>query len=318
MNTKAHVGTVVVVAHDAGGAEVVSSYIRRENLSCIYVLQGAAVSVFNRKLGDIEIVPLEEAFNRADWLLCGTSWQSDLEYEAIKMAKEQRKYSVAFLDHWVNYRERFERKGELHIPDEIWVGDESAASMATRIFQDTSVRLVANPYFADIIGEINIAHEMHGNTSDNLKVLYVLEPIKEHALRRFGNEYHWGYGEEDALRYFLDNLVIFNQTVDEIVLRPHPSEKIEKYKWVQSEYKIPIFFGGQNSLADEIARSNVVVGCSSMAMVIGLLANKMVISSIPPEGCNYTLPQSEIIMLRDRLRSSVDESGTCHTVNGLI
>ncbi len=56
-------------------------------------------------------------------MLCGTSWQSDLEWRATELARRSGKRCVAYLDHWVNYRERFEREGELRLPDAIWVAD---------------------------------------------------------------------------------------------------------------------------------------------------------------------------------------------------
>ncbi len=36
--------------------------------------------------------------------------------------------------------------------------------------------------------------------------------------------------------------------------------------------------------------AEIVIGCDSMAMVIGLLAKKRVVSSIPPEGKPLSLP----------------------------
>jgi hypothetical protein len=43
----------------------------------------------------------------------------------------------------------------------------------------------------------------------------------------------------------------------------------------------------------------VVVGCESMAMVVGLLAQKKVVSSIPPSGRHCRLPQKNIVHLSE-------------------
>lgn len=290
-----------VVAHDAGGAEVLSSYVRRQGLRCIYVLQGPACKVFERKLGDIKTLPLDDAIREADWVLCGTSWQSELEFDAIKLARSLGKRSVAFLDHWVNYRERFERKGELNLPDEIWVGDPIAAELARKIFCETPIRLVENPYFMDIRAEVFAAPVVRPADAERLAVLYVCEPVREHALRQHGNERYWGYVEEDALRYFLANVAVLGKPVERILIRPHPSEAANKYGWAKDEFDLPITFGGSRTLFEEIADSDVVVGCSSMAMVIGLLAGKRVISSIPPGGSRCALPQPEIELMQQLL-----------------
>lgn len=290
--------TIAVVSHDAGGAEILSSFVRRQELQTLFVLDGPARKIFERKLGNVATFSLNDALVQADILLCSTSWQSDLEFEAIERSKSLRIPSVAFIDHWVNYRERFIRRDRFLLPDQIWVGDAIAEKMAREIFSECPVFLEENPYFLDIKEELaglnSIAAEKEG-----LAVLYVCEPIKEHAKLRYGNERHWGYVEEDALRYFLSNLSAVSDDVRQICIRPHPSEPTGKYKWAIDEFNLPIVEGGVNPLLTEIARCDVVVGCESMAMVIGLQTGKRVISCIPPNGRNCALPHREILKLKD-------------------
>lgn len=283
-----------VVSHDAGGAEILSSLIRQQGLECQYVLAGPAIKIFQRKLGPIDSQLLQDASSSADWFLCGTSWQSDLEWQAIAMAREAGKRSVAFLDHWVNYQERFVRGGETHLPDEIWVGDVLAENMARNLFPSLAIRLVENPYFDDLKRELAELTQPQEFNPDNLRVLYVCEPLREHALREYGDERHWGYTEEEALRYFLTNVDILGAPVGRIVIRPHPSEAAGKYDWAIEEYDLPIISGGAMALFEEVAACDVVVGCESMAMVVGLLAGRRVISCIPPGGKPCALPQPEI------------------------
>ena len=77
---------VAVVSHDSGGAEILSSYLLHRATREALVLEGPAVAIFERKLGAINPVPLEEAVQRSAWILAGTSWQSDLEWRAIVRA----------------------------------------------------------------------------------------------------------------------------------------------------------------------------------------------------------------------------------------
>ena len=287
-----------IVSHDAGGAEILSSYVRRERPACNLVLGGPAQKIFERKLGPVESMPLEEAVERSESLLCGTSWQSDIEWQAIDLARRLGKKAAAFLDHWVNYWERFVRNGETHLPDEIWVGDPLASAMATDLFPQLRIVLVDNPYFQDLREEVRGHVRTDGTARGSLRVLYVCEPLREHALREFGNERHWGYTEEDALRYFLANLQVLGMPVEQIVLRPHPSESPEKYDWSVREFRLPIVRGGDRSLIEEVAAADVVVGCESMAMVVGLLGGRRVISCIPQGGRPCSLPQSEILSLQ--------------------
>lgn len=290
-----------MVSHDAGGAEILSSYIHQQGLECQYLLAGPAIKIFQRKLGQIDLLSDAGAIQSADWILCGTSWQSDLEWKVIALAREAGKKSVAFLDHWVNYQERFVRGGEKHLPDEIWVGDPIAENMAQRIFPSLTIRLVENPYFVDLERELAALIQNREFKSGGLRVLYVCEPLREHALREYGNERHWGYTEEDALRYFLANLEILGSPIESIVIRPHPSEDPGKYDWVREVYDLPVFSGGAMTLFEEVAVSDVVIGCESMAMVVGLLACRRVISCIPPGGKPCALPQPEIESMQQLL-----------------
>lgn len=285
-----------VVAHDAGGAEVLASYVARSGLECIYVLAGPAVAVFQRRIGDVAISSLEEAVQGANELLCGTSWQSDLEWHAIALGKRANKHIVAFLDHWSHYRERFIRRGVEHLPDEIWVSDAAAESLALDSFPGLSIRLVANPYFEDIRDEaarLESALPLRHHEG-KLNVLFVCEPIADHARREFGDARHWGYTEYGALNYFIENLAALEKPVARIVVRPHPADPKGKYDWVTAHFGEHVVAGGSKSLLEEVVESDVVVGCTSMALVVALVARRRAISCIPPGGAPCALPHSEI------------------------
>jgi hypothetical protein len=304
---------ICIVSHDAGGAEILSSYVRRQKPACRFVLAGPAVKIFERKLGPVQLSPLEGALATADSLLCGTSWQSDIEWRAIALACDLGKPSAAFLDHWVNYRERFIRGGKTHLPEEIWVGDALARGRAEVLFPGRIIRLVDNPYFADLRNELAGLKRSPASVCEGLRILYVCEPLREHALLEHGNERHWGYVEEDALRYFLTHLDVLGAPIGHIVLRPHPSEKSDKYDWALREFGLPIVRGGGRSLFEEVVDADVVVGCESMAMVIGLLAQRRAISCIPPGGRPCVLPQTEIESLQ-ALVSSADAGDAARAI----
>jgi hypothetical protein len=292
---------IAIVAHDAGGAEVISSFVRQQGLHyqqrCLFVLAGPAQKIFQSKLGALQSLPLDTALRHVSSVLCGTGWQSDLEVQSMALARQQGKKSIAFLDHWVNFRERFVRAGILHRPDEIWVGDAMALTLARAALPGTPVLLVDNPYFLDIKTAFS-SRPPKKSPEGEFSILYVCEPVREHALRQHGDELHWGYTEEDALRYFLDNIHLFDQPVTRILIRPHPAELPGKYLAVAHAYDLPISYSDGSALFDEIASVDWVAGCNSMAMVMGLLAGRQAICCIPPGGRPCQLPQPEIQILQ--------------------
>jgi hypothetical protein len=287
---------LAVVAHDAGGAQILSSHVRRQGAryreQCVFALAGPARAIFESKLGAIPELAPADAVNASGSVLCGTGWQSDWELSAIGAARAAGKRSIAFLDHWVNYRERFTRGASVVLPDELWVGDAIALDLARRELPEVPARLVENPYLLDV--REALAASPPQPAVDGTRVLYVCEPVREHALKQFGNERHWGYTEEDALRFFLDHAGRLGGSIASIVVRPHPSEPAAKYAPLLRGCPLPWQFSNQPDLLADIAAADVVVGCNSMAMVIALVAGRRVVCCIPPGGRPCMLPQARI------------------------
>lgn len=293
---------VALVCHDAGGAEILSSWAKLQSDEFCRVTEGPARKIFDRKLGTGESLELEQAIQKSDWLLCGTSWQSDLERRAVSLGRRSGKKVISFIDHWVNYPERFIIDGNLVLPNEIWVGDTDAEIIAKNAFPDTPVVLQNNPYFSELKAQLqNISRTQ---TEKDLKtILYVCEPIREHALLQHGDEHYWNYTEEEALNFFLENVAVLGVKVKEIQVRPHPSEESSKYFWSTANQNFTVVIGGKRSLLEEIVAADIIVGCESMAMVVALLDHKRVISSIPPGGKACGLPQKAIEHLQNLVKN---------------
>lgn len=283
-----------VVAHDAGGAEIISSYLYRNRLNCAFCLEGAAIDVIARKLGKVQILSLEALITQCDSLICGTSFLSELEWRAIGLARDAGKRCVVVLDHWVNYRQRFTRYGKWNWPDEVWVGDETAARIAVETLPELKHTLVHNAYFMDIKDEIKAISVPNRPQDKGLRILYACEPLRDDGIALHGDERYWGYTEEEAIIYFLSSVAALGDNISCIYIRPHPQEDPRKYDWALEKFDLPLFCGERKTLLEQISTSDVVAGCATMAMVVGLLAGKRVISCIPPGGKTERLPHKEI------------------------
>lgn len=270
--------TTCIVSHDAGGAEILACYVAQNALRCRFVLEGPALKVFERHLGRIESEPLAQALAAGDWCLTGTGWQSDLEWRAIAEAQRAGKRVASFLDHWVNYPERFERGGVRHLPDEIWVGDDEALALAHKHFPGQTVKLVPNPYFAYV--EREIARYRFPRTGK--RALFVSENLSGHARTRFGDERHWGYTELDAIAYFLARA--HELGLERVVVRPHPADPRGKYDALVARHAPLAELSTGKALLEEIAEADVVAGCETVALVIALQAKRRVFCAIPPGG----------------------------------
>lgn len=280
-----------VVCHDAGAANVILAWMRAEE-GCDWrvVMQGPAaklwaeVGIPNAKRYDM----LEQAIEGATVLLSGTGWASDLEHESRRLARSRRIRSVAVIDHWVNYKERFIRQGEIVFPDEIVVTDDYALREAERCFPGLKIHSRPNLYLEGLVRQISLADRPES------QVLYVLEPIRA----------DWGKllaGEFQALDYFVSNIAKLGIAQDSLVrLRPHPSDVAGKYdEWLKRHRGLHVMLDDSPSLASAISKVEWVAGCETYAMVVALAAGRRVVSTLPPWAHRCRLPHSAIISLRD-------------------
>ena len=291
--------SVAIIAHDAGGAELLACYVlENKNLRFNFSLAGPAIQVFKRRFKNFENLSIEDAVEKSTWCLSGTGWQSQIEWDSIRISKSFGKKIISFLDHWTNYQERFIRNGMQQLPDEIWVGDEHAKKLANQLF-NVPIILVPNPYFIDLEKRLNQSMLIRPKNKLGNNVLFACENITDYSNLRFGDRKHFGYDDFDVLEYFFNNIQVLGVKINEIVVRPHPSDLPGKYEEFLKRYGDKVRLSNGQPLLEEIIAADIIAGCEGTAMVVGLLAKKKVISCIPPHAAASRLPQKEIINLRD-------------------
>lgn len=292
-----------VVANDAGGAEVVSSFIRRQFADYRWFATGPAEPIFRRKLAGPPAENMVALFEGIDRLVCGTSGRAMLEWEAIGFARARGIHSAAMLDHWTNYGARFLRGGTVHLPSEVWVSDLHAERRAEIELPGVRLRRVDNVYLEEAVVRISALAAAGSSPRRGLRVLYVAEPLDAGPLDGGGPALPPETSRE-ALRFLLDNLDRVSTTpgIQEVVVRPHPSEPLTKYLWAE-DVDPRVCVSRDRSLEEQIASADVVAGVSSMALVVSLLAGKRTMTLIPPAFGEISLPFPEIEHLRDLLRA---------------
>lgn len=296
--------TLAVVAHDAGGAAILATWLERWDAPALLVAEGPAREILGNVSGTLRRVDLDSALAEATFVLTGSSWQSDLEFNALVRANDLGVPTATYLDHWAHYRQRFERAGHQCLPGAIWVGDDEAWRLASAAFPGHPVLWVPNPWLEAVRERFSRETGRLSTESAGLRVLFVAEPLSEHGLMAFGDARHWGYTEFEALSYLLGHLDVLGTPVSEVVVRPHPAEARDKYDDVIRAAGPHVRRGGRLPLLDELAEADVVVGCESMAMVAGLVAGRKVLSAIPPGGRPCSLPHPGIESLAERVRTS--------------
>ena len=290
---------IAIVSHDAGGADLLSSWVAANPGNFCFVLAGPAVDVFRRRLGDIDIIPLELAIAQAESLICSTSWGSDLEWTAIGLANSTGMRTVAVVDHWVNYQERFVRSPVLHLPDEIWVADPTALRIAAEAFPGLIIVEIENLALAEFVAKVRELSPVDRAKAGEYRALFLGENLSANAASTFGDPHHFGYDELSSFRHFIGWLQQAGLENPTVRLRPHPSETVAKYLDVLGQVgsERSRFHVSGTSLAEDVAWSDGVFGISSMAMVNALAAGRTVYCCIPDPSIESPLPFDSIIRL---------------------
>ncbi len=287
---------LAVACHDAGAANLIAAWLRGWRSEIRLCMAGPAAALWRRLYPDAALLPLDHALDGAATLLSGTGWASEHEHEARKLAQSLGVRSIAAVDHWVNYRARFIRRGELILPNELWVADAYAKAEAQRCFPGMPVRELPNLYLQSLVDEV-AACDPAAPTEMPASVLYVLEPIRRDwdAAKRHDAR----SGELQAFEYFLAYLDRVGAADAHIVLRPHPSDPAGKYDdWLARFTGRDLEIDAGTPLARQIARADWVVGCESFALVAALESGRIVFSSLPPWAPPCSLPHSDLRHVR--------------------
>ena len=115
---------IAIVANDAGAANLILGWIKKNpSLKFNFCLTGPAEKILSKEISFENNNNLDEVLSKCNLLISGTSYFSMIEHYAREKAKKLKIYSIAIVDHWVNYSSRFIRKGKTVLPDNIWVFD---------------------------------------------------------------------------------------------------------------------------------------------------------------------------------------------------
>lgn len=279
---------LAVVCHDAGAANIILHAIGEQADGIRIWTEGPADSIAASLGHPRNTTSLDAALDGAAMLLSGTGWASDLEHQARAGARARGIPSIAVLDHWVNYPQRFVRNGQEVLPDRWWVTDNFALAEASRHFDPARIDLVPNLYAkAQLAGVAPITAETAN------RVLYVLEPARS----------DWGrhtQGEFQALDYFAERLPGLRLPADiEITLRPHPSDPPGKYdEWIARHANMALSLDQSGSISQAIGRARWVAGCESFALALALEAGRPVFCTLPPHAPQCRLPHDRIIHIK--------------------
>ncbi len=263
---------VTFCAHDAGGAEVLSSFINKNSLTGSYLVSGPAQQIFAKKINDYEQCKLTE-FDPDTKMLVSTTGTTDFEFNIMLQANAKNAEVFVLIDHWTNYKERLEREDLKIRPKAILVVDENALEIAKLTYPEITIIQIENSFLANIKEDyLKIRNnEIHHD------YLFISESRGQNSVIQdnlAGNN-------DKELSYFFQFLWETGQSQARILIRPHPSDLKKDYGSLIPKGFPNVRIDSGSDLLDSLSASKAIVGSTSMALVIADIVGKSVYLSIP-------------------------------------
>jgi len=216
-----------------------------------------------------------------DCVFTGTSHPESSHYfevNCIKRAISENIYTISFIDHWINFKLRFDGLQVSEYPDEIWVVDELAKQLAIADGLPAEKLFIReNPYHYYLRNYWQPKYPGK-NYLDILQVpktgfhiLFAPDPI---SIR--GGKKITGFDEADALN---DLLLTISQWPDiRLIVKCHPLQPVNKLLEVlKSNNSQNCFLIKEADTLELIHASDIVVGFySNLLLEAGVLGKKVI------------------------------------------
>jgi hypothetical protein len=276
--------TLLLASHDRGGANVIAAMLRSSawltRQRQLLLMEGPAIAVLasgNPQTFRITSLAEAEALH-PDLVVCGTSFHSELERNAILWANGQGIPSISLIDSWMNLSARYwhPRLNRYCLPTVVSVVDQESR---TRLQEELGsggpcIEVTGQPHLQ---GLMNLQPDQTVPDSNQVKrVLFCSEPMRQ-AYNRNGE---LGY---DQFSVFEQLIALFERDASAVVveLKLHPSEDPQSWNELLARHPAsgPVqIVRTHDELSLAFKRADVVLGLISMALLEAVLAARPVYS----------------------------------------
>ncbi|WP_024955475.1 hypothetical protein [Sulfurospirillum arcachonense] len=284
---------IAIFGHDAGGSELLIELLKaslhvgefkvfcEKNSPCYNILKQKNLTKYLNLVEPSKKFVFQKLDKlNPDMVLYSTGWQNHTEYHFLSYAKKHKIPSIAFLDNWTNYRERFgypASNWKKKFPDYIATHDETSEKLASSFGLPN---LISIKNYA-LINQLENFKKTLIKQEDTL--LFLSEPTAKVAKKTFNDPYYWGFDESNVFQSILKHKKEFN--CDKIVVRLHPSDIADTYTNIEPNISI-----STASLEEDIARAKVIIGIDSSVLYLAFLLGKKTIAFVPSTNRDFHVP----------------------------
>jgi hypothetical protein len=291
---------VLFSANDPGGANAIAPVVgelKKQGAPFLGILSGPAREIFSKRNTSFidgsslteETLHKEIDSFKPNLFLFGTSAGGTLEKDILLYVHDHAP-SVAVLDFWGNYWQRFSSPGVKdfrYLPAMICIMDTVARDeMIAEGFNPDTLVVTGNPHFdhfADLITR---------DLESEKDVLFISQPLSSiSSLQGFTKH---PFDEFSVLEDIISAFSFLPQEYH-LNIRLHPKEDAHKFdKYISSR----VFVMRESTLEEELSRAGLVIGMSSPVLLQASAAGKRVLSYEPGLSGNDMLVSNRVGVTR--------------------
>jgi hypothetical protein len=246
---------ICLVAHDAGGAELISNWsLKKKNI--IFSIKGPAIRIFRNNIGTFKNYSFSRAVKLSSTVICGTG-NYEYEKKCMLISIRKKKNLIVWLDNWTNYRKRFYLKKKIIIPNEVWVNDNYSRKKIKKIIK-TKIVIKKNEYLENQKIEIK-----KYKNKKKLNFLYLAGLIFDKKINNYSTI------EIKSIKNFFNKILKLKKKSKKhinVIIRIHPAENKKKFLLYFSSYKFRI--SSTRKLITDLLWSSHVFGANTYAMYV--------------------------------------------------
>jgi hypothetical protein len=274
---------------DPGGAKPLLALIEQEALERCTVISDRVYPFYKNFKARVE--PADERpaeiLDRIKpaQLFTATSYRSDLEKNIRVEAMRRGVHCTAYVDHWTEMRSRFELKGEVTFPDEVWVIDVRAREIAIDAGIPASTIVIAGNPYQDWLAKWKPAETREAFARDaRLNPFEKWLMFAPDPLTNVGGKERYGFDEITVLRELADLFESDKRPNGwQLLVKLHPNQRMELIKGLipdSANIRILPYDTDTNTC---LYHSDIAMGFFSSALIEARVLGTPVLRYIPVE-----------------------------------
>ena len=179
------------------------------------------------------------------YIFLGTSL-NEYEHNWRKLGVKHNIKVISFIDHWINYVERFSFNDELIFGNEVWVVNEIAKKEAICAgVPEKLIVISGNPYYKKVKEfkpkvSKDLFFKSHGFDSFKKTILFISDDIKRSFPKNKNGDCKLGFDEYSVLKDVLISMHELEKDINfsdfQLVIKLHPKSEKNKFKKLISDF----------------------------------------------------------------------------------